>query len=319
MTRARLLLLGLAGLLVLGSLPVTLSRLTGWTSAPGIVLTAFAPLALVSYAAALVLVLAAVVAGRRGGRLALAVAALAVVPLLLHVAWAAPLMTDEAEEPTGPDRVTLMSVNALLGRADAEVVADLVRERDVDVLVVSEVTPAFLRRAEAAGLRDVLPVQAGRPGTAAEGTMVFSRAPLEVVATVPTRFDSLVVRTSGLTVLGTHPAPPTAPDEWRRDLPLVLDAAVEHDVDAIVGDLNATLDHAPVRDLVDGGWRDAVELTGGGFQPTWPAGGGMGLPFAAVQIDHVLVGERWTVTAVDDQAVPDTDHHAVTATLAPAG
>ena len=125
-----------------------------------------------------------------------------------------------------------------------------------------------------------------------------------------------VVRTHDLTVLATHPAPPQSPDDWRRDQPLLLEAALEHDVDAVVGDLNATLDHPVVRDLVDAGWRDAVELTNGGFAPTWPAHGELGFPVAVVQIDHVMVRDTVAVTEVDTLEVPDADHLGVVATLA---
>jgi endonuclease/exonuclease/phosphatase family metal-dependent hydrolase len=126
-----------------------------------------------------------------------------------------------------------------------------------------------------------------------------------------------VVRTAGLTVLAAHPAPPTMQDDWRRDQAQLVAAAREHEVDAVVGDLNATLDHPQVRELVDAGWRDAVELTNDGFRPTWPADGQFGFPAAVVQIDHVLVREPWTVTEVDDFAIAGTDHHGVVATLAP--
>ena len=43
------------------------------------------------------------------------------------------------------------------------------------------------------------------------------------------------------------------------------------DADLVVGDLNATPDHAPIRELADAGWRDAAELANEGWLPTWPA------------------------------------------------
>ncbi len=100
----------------------------------------------------------------------------------------------------------------------------------------------------------------------------------------------------------------------------MLDAAREHDVDAVLGDLNATLDHAPLRRLVDAGWRDAVELANGGFLPTWPSHGEYSpFPGPVVAIDHVMVDDGLTVTEVDTVDIPGTDHRGVVATLAPAG
>ncbi|MDO9457648.1 endonuclease/exonuclease/phosphatase family protein [Nocardioides sp.] len=303
-------------LLVVAALPVTLSRLTGWTGDLGIVLTAFAPLALLPYAVALVLLVAAVVRGRRRWPW-LGATGLVVALLALHVAWFAPLVVGGAPEPAaGAERVTVLSANVEYGRGDAAVVVDAVRDRGVDVLVVSEVTPRFVAAADAAGLADVLPHRAGEAGDTTSGTMVFSSEPIEEVARVDTIFDSLVVRTHDLTLLATHPAPPQLPADWRHDQPLLLRAAREHAVDLVVGDLNATLDHPTIRDLVDAGWRDAVELTNGGWAPTWPAHGELGLPLAVVQIDHVLARDTVAVTEVDRLEVPDADHLAVVVTLA---
>jgi endonuclease/exonuclease/phosphatase family metal-dependent hydrolase len=314
----RALLLSAAWVVVLGSLPVTVSRATGWDADLGLLLTAFAPFGVVSYAIALGLVVLAVWAHRRPRDVVGVLAAVVTTALAaLHLAWVAPLVTGDAPEAAaGAEELTVLSVNALKGRADAEVVVDQVREREVDVLVVSEVTPAFVERADAAGLGDLLPRRAGRPGASTEGTMVFAVGRVRVVAQLATTFDSLVVRTSGLTLLAAHPAPPQLPDEWRRDQPLLRDAALRHDVDAVVGDLNATLDHAPIRRLADDGWRDAVELTNGGWAPTWPADGQSGFAVPVVQIDHVLVADRLAVVDVEAFEVPGTDHLAVLATLA---
>ena len=65
-----------------------------------------------------------------------------------------------------------------------------------------------------------------------------------------------------------------------------------HRVDLVVGDLNASLDHPTLRDLVDAGWRDSVELANDGFAPTWPVDSSfpvLGLLPPTVQIDHVMV------------------------------
>lgn len=304
-----------AALLTLGALPVTVSRLVGWTGDLGIVLTSFAPLALLPYAAATAL---AVPLSRRSlTRPAVVVAAVAAALVVTHLVWIAPLYLGGAPAPAaGADRVTVLGANVQFGRGDAAVVVREIGERGVDVRVVSEVTPRFVAAAEQAGLDELLPYRAGRAGTGAGGTLVYSSEPIEVVAPVATAFESFVLRTHDLTVLATHPAPPQSPGFWRVEQPLLLTAATDHDVDLVVGDLNATLDHPTIRDLADAGWRDAVELTNGGFAPTWPAHGERAFPFPVVQIDHVLARSSVAVLEVDALEVPDTDHYAVVATVA---
>ncbi|MEO9324841.1 endonuclease/exonuclease/phosphatase family protein [Nocardioides sp. C4-1] len=313
--RARRAGLVVAGLLLLAGLPITLARLTGWTASPSVVLMSFAPFALLPYLAATVLLVVLLV--RRRGRLVAVGAGAAVLLLLVHVWWVAPLFVGSAPQPAaGAERVVVMSANVQFGSGDAAFVVDEVRERGVDVLVVSEITPTFLAAADEAGLDELLPHRLGRAADRAAGTIVFTNEPASEVAAVETAFVSLVVRTHDLTLLATHPAPPQSSGHWRREQPLLLEAAREHDVDAVVGDLNATLDHPVIRDLVGSGWRDAVELTNGGFAPTWPENGEHGFPFPVVQIDHVLARDSVAVVDVDSFAVPDTDHHAVVATLA---
>ncbi len=200
-----------AGLLVVATLPVTLSRLTAWTSDLGIVLMAFAPFALLSYVVALAVLVTGVVRGGRR-RPELVAAGVTGILLLLHVWWYAPLLVGGAPEPArDAERITVLSVNVEYGRGDAAVVVDTVRDEGVDVLVVSEVTPRFVDAADRAGLAALLGHRAGSTGAGTQGTMVFSTGPVEEVARVDTLFDSLVVRTLGLTLLGTHPAPPQLP------------------------------------------------------------------------------------------------------------
>ena len=56
-----------------------------------------------------------------------------------------------------------------------------------------------------------------------------------------------------LTVLAVHPSSPIDPGGWRRDHAKILAEARASDADLIVGDLNATIDHEPMRRLADAG------------------------------------------------------------------
>ncbi len=59
----------------------------------------------------------------------------------------------------------------------------------------------------------------------------------------------------------------------------------------MLGDFNATLDQAELRDVVGRGYRDAADVAGKGLEPTFPRQGWHDLgPF--ITIDHVLADER---------------------------
>ena len=82
----------------------------------------------------------------------------------------------------------------------------------------------------------------------------------------------------------------------------MLPAATAGRSELLVGDFNATLDHAEMRRLLDHGWADAADRTGDGLIGTWPADAS---PFPAVTLDHVLVSRTLGVrrTAVHEAAV----------------
>ena len=87
-----------------------------------------------------------------------------------------------------------------------------------------------------------------------------------------------------------------------------------------MGDLNATVDHEPMRRLADAGYRSATELANEGWQPTWPAYGvvhvaGVEVP-RLVQIDHVLLGRRMAALETHTLAIRGTDHRALVAEVA---
>lgn len=287
---------------------------------------AFTPFGLPLYGAALLLsVVLLVVAGRRGTRRTpvAVVAVTAALGVALHATWLAPLYTGD-RPPADGAAITVLSANILEGSGDVEALVREVRAREVDVLVVNEITTSSLAALDAAGLGDLLPHRAGVPdqeeGT--RGTMVFGRAPARVVAQPATALDSLVVEVGSLVVLAVHPQPPLDGGTWLDEHALLLDAAREHRPDLVVGDFNATPDHAPMREYGDLGYRDAVELTNGGFQPSWATMRGPGLVGMAgvigpsAQIDHVLVGQGMTALDASTHDLVGSDHRYVVARVA---
>ena len=286
----------------------------------------FTPYALAPYALALVLVATAVVVRARRGRRRRALlvpAVLALAGLGLHATWAAPLVLGQGRAPDPGSRATvLMSANLFFGRADGAALVRAVQERDVDVLAVYEVTTDTVAQIDAAGLAQVLPHRVGGPRETDQGTMVLSRRPVSLVESVEgTRFANLVVRTGGVTLLAAHPSSPVAADAWRADHALLARAVGRRSPDVVAGDLNATLDHPPLRRLEALGYRDSVELLNRGLSRTWPANG-LYRPLwwapPLVGIDHVLLAPGWTVTSSRALTLPGTDHRAVLAGVVPA-
>ncbi len=315
------------GLLLASLLPavaLTVLRLAAWETGPAIRLVSFTPYAVVAYAVALVLLLVAA-RRRRPARLG---ALLVVGALALHGSWLAPLVVGPtgtsaaAGSRTGSgagERLVVMSSNLLMGRADTAQVVRTAVEADVDVLVVQEVTEEALVGLDRAGLAELLPHRIGRPDAGdppfadTVGTMVFSRSPLEQPERLGTELQSWRVEVDDLTLLAVHPNAPTDPAGWVSDLAVLREAAREPGVDLLVGDFNATLDHAPLRRLLAEGYRDAVEQSNAGWQPTWPANGlfkSLPLP-PLVAIDHVLAGPGLAATRAWSVPIEGTDHRAL--------
>ena len=314
-------------LLLLGpALAMTAVRLRDPRGSRGIAVEAFTPYALAPYAAVLVVLVLVVWSRTRRGRRRRALllpAGLALAGLVLHATWAAPLVLGAGRDPEpGARPVVLMSANLFLGRADGAAVVRAVAERDVDVLALVEVTARTVAELDDAGLAALLPYRVGGPREADQGTMVLSRTPVRFLDAVEgTRFGTLLVRTAGLRLLAAHPSSPVDADAWRSDHALLARAVARHGPDVVAGDLNATLDHPPLRRLADAGYRDSVELLDAGLPRTWPANG-LYRPLwwapPLVGIDHVLLAPTWTATATGTVEVAETDHLAVVATVVPA-
>jgi endonuclease/exonuclease/phosphatase family metal-dependent hydrolase len=225
----------------------------------------------------------------------------------------------------GP-RIRVMTANLYVGRGDPGTVVRLVREQGVDVLGLEELTPEELARLDAAGLRKLLPYRNvdARPG--ASGTGLFSRFRLtrrkpynSVDQNGEPRARVRVPGARPFEIQVIHPPPPINGQAplWRHmlsELPLPFLGDVSREPGTpqmLIGDFNATLDHAQLRDLLDG-YVDAADATGKGYDTTWPAG--RRFP-PEITIDHVLIDPRMRADDVSVHLVPRSDHRAVIATL----
>jgi endonuclease/exonuclease/phosphatase (EEP) superfamily protein YafD len=305
---------------------LTLARLRTPTTTLGIQLQAVVPWAMPAYALALLLAIGVTVAMRSRWRvLAVVVALVAAAGLGAHVSWFLPQVTGEVPQPAADaERMTVMTANLYVGRVDERAVWDEVTESEVDVLVLEEATDEAVQRLDELGLADLMPYRAGLPVRGVVGTVVVSRhrlgeaeaLPGEMSAwSVPVRFDG-----GDLFLVAAHPGPPQDPERWREEHATLTAWALRQAPALVVGDLNATADHVPMRRLSGAGYRSVTELTNEGWRPTWPAGsdaqvGPVTVPPLA-QVDHVLCGPDLAAVTSRTVDLPGGDHRGVVAVVA---
>jgi endonuclease/exonuclease/phosphatase (EEP) superfamily protein YafD len=292
-------------------------------------LVAFTPFATLLYAGSALLLVLAWLRGRGAWRvLARSGVVLALLGVVVHAVWASgpyvgPSPAVAAERSSSTLRV--LTANLQLGEADTARVVELAVAQHVDVLALQEVTPAALARLRAAGLTRAFPHVAGRAADGPAGTMVFATRRLGAVERVPTGFGTWQVTVRGrggpVHVLAVHARPPIGDaSDWRADQQAVRAAARALDGPTVLaGDFNATMDHAPMRELVGRGYADAATQARSQWQPTWPAAGevsrfGLGVP-SLLPIDHVLSRQRMVALSTRTFTVAGTDHRALLAVL----
>jgi endonuclease/exonuclease/phosphatase family metal-dependent hydrolase len=225
----------------------------------------------------------------------------------------------------GPSvRLTVMTANLWVGRADAQSIVDLVTDREVDVLVLQEFTPDGYDRLVAAGLEKQLPHAHLAPAVLGTGSALFARHELDDAGT--SRNPGLgfqqahaIVTVPGavpVEVHSVHPEPPTMPRAaWAAGLRAQAAAAVPGPARILAGDFNATVDHAPLRRLLRTGYRDAATVMGRGLAPTWPFAGHRTWFVPKVTLDHVLVDSSIEISTFDVVDLPCSDHRAVIVTV----
>ena len=309
-----------AAVLALPALTLTVARVLDSDNGTMIRIEAFTPLAMPVYLVLVVwLAVGAVVVK---GRWHVVAAVVAVLLLGLHMWWFAPqVVGSDPAAAGGAPRIVVMNANLYEGHARAADVVDAVREHHVNILVLEEITPGLLQEMDDLGLAQLLPDRVGEPDYMVAGTMILADQPLTGHVRLRTTFQGWQATYDGLTVLGVHPVAPVDPAGWRADHAAILEQAEAAHADLVVGDMNATPDHEPMRALDAAGFRDAGEVGNVGWQPTWPANhvGVFPLLPPVVRIDHVLIGDRMTSLGTSTVDVAGTDHYALLATVARRG
>lgn len=218
----------------------------------------------------------------------------------------------------------VMTANLKVGKADPNRFVALVEELDPDLLAVQELTPSIAAALERAELARLLPDSVLRAEPGSSGSGIYATADLRGLASpslAPGGFSMAAATLQPaefggplLEVTSVHTQPPTRGETtalWKQDLDS-LPPAGPGEYRLLLGDFNATLDHAELRSVIDGGYNDAADAAGAGLAFTWPSGRILPPP---VTIDHVLADERLGVGDVSVHEISGSDHRAVFAEL----
>ncbi|EOM75626.1 endonuclease/exonuclease/phosphatase family protein [Rhodococcus rhodnii] len=257
-------------------------------------------------------------------------AAVASLVAIVGVATYAPLYVADGDQP-GAGRVagaplTLLQTNIRLGEADPDALVRMIAERDVDLVTVQELTFGSVERLDAAGIGDLLPYRftAPKEDGSGGGTGIYSRYPVTdgevargfAMANVTARLD---VDGREVAVAALHPLPPFPEPAWRwaGEMERIGDVLTGFAADGapvvVCGDFNSTWSHTRYRALLTDGYRDAADLSGAGFVPTYPTDSR--IP-ALVGIDHVVVRDT-AVSSFERVSVAGSDHAGLLVTVTP--
>jgi endonuclease/exonuclease/phosphatase (EEP) superfamily protein YafD len=212
---------------------------------------------------------------------------------------------------TGP-QLRVLTANLRFGQAGDQGLVDLVRRTGADVLSVQEFTPAAADRLDEAGIEQLLPYRVIDPRPGPEGSGLYSRYPLTQLPDRGTTTFAMVNATldvpgtSPVRLTAAHPPAPLGADapRWRHDIGEIPPATPHGQVGIVAGDLNSSLDHAPLRHLIGKGFTDAADATGQGLVPTFR-------PWPPITIDHVLADKRCAIQRVKIYYQPGSDHRAL--------
>ena len=217
-----------------------------------------------------------------------------------HLAWLLPRRgRHQTENFKEGDHLslTLFSANLSHVNPDVSFVASEIAASGADVVIALELTPSHLTDLLSTGVLDAHPWKMVLPdGDGAFGIGMWSKLPIadleawDLQGIPQIRGDLQLDDARVIRILGVHaPAPwPGSARRWVDGLDELRTSIRFDDRPVLVaGDLNATWDHRPFRDLIDTGLRDAAIEVGHGWARTWPNHWAVFGPL--IRIDHVLV------------------------------
>ena len=305
------------------AIPSLIARVAGGRPpSPGPQLASFSPLAILPAVAAVA------VAAASSWWLAVLLA----VPAILLVGVQLPPGRPRQGAGGNSLSLRLLTVNACRGGADPAAVAGLVRDQDVDVLAVQELTPELAQELKNADLPGLLPFSVLDAQPSGAGTGLWARWPLSPLPAIP-GMKAATPRAQldppgrpPVTLTAVHPKAPRKRFQWKwqEELRAIRDSvAATAGPQVVAGDFNASRDHRPFRDLLAVGLVDcadtALKRPWPGF--TWPSfwpgfAGAHPRVVPLMRLDHVLISrDACSARRLQIIRVPGTDHCAVLATI----
>ena len=288
-------------------------------------------------------VVALVLSRALGAGTRIAVRVLILGALVLEALWQGPFLiphaqvgasAGQASAPAQASATTLrvMTCNVYKGRADPERIVELVRSEGVQVLALQETTRDFVSELERTGLGELLPYSSRASSDGVYGNGIWSALPISdaqsdavgsSASAMPSGTVTLGADDSGagarVCLVSVHTCAPVPGywNLWKRsveEISAVRDRAAADTATryVLMGDFNATYDHAPFREMLGGTLRDAAREVGR-LTLTWPADRAS-VP-ALSGIDHVVMGPGVGAQDIEVAPVAGTDHKALLATL----
>jgi endonuclease/exonuclease/phosphatase (EEP) superfamily protein YafD len=311
-SRARAILLFSTWFCTAGLVVVLIARLFGFDDRfPMTQIVAFTPY----YIGVGILVIASFLVQRRWP--AAALSGLTTVAMVLLVV---PRVVDDGSTPQMGVSIRVMSINLRIGGADAGDIAATANRDGVDVIAFQEFTPEAQMRLDGVDLAK-FPYRSIHPRELALGSAVYSRLPMTDDGVRRHRSGFYQARGTldipGIGEVGVESAHPCAPTGsarskcWAEDLADQPPAKDAETAQILLGDFNATLDHAAMRRLLASGYSDAASSVGRGLTPTWP----YDRPIPKIAIDHVLFNSRISAGKFAVHAIRGTDHRCIIAQL----
>ncbi|MFE7753238.1 endonuclease/exonuclease/phosphatase family protein [Streptomyces sp. NPDC057428] len=240
--------------------------------------------------------------------------------VIAHVVLLAPRFVPAGRSvPEESVELRVATLNTNGGKADPHALVKLIRTERIDVLAVEQMPSAGVDALDDAGLGALMPYRELHPEY---DSSIYSRHPLFEGGT--THVDTAWAQTTAEVSVDGHRVrfvavhtyyPLGDTRRWARDMAALASMARRSEPDTVfLGDFNASLDHAPMRDLLAAGLTDVHGELGRGWGRTWPVGHAFVPPL--IQLDHVLHGSGLAGVSVSELNVPGTDHRAVVAELA---
>ncbi|MCH4159717.1 MAG: endonuclease/exonuclease/phosphatase family protein [Bifidobacterium sp.] len=266
-------------------------------------------------------------------------ALIALVCLCAQLWWQYPFFTSHQSLPSSASAVTstapnttdayarVMTFNVYKGRADAQSIVNTVKNERVEVLALQETTDDFITKLDQAGLSDYLPYSKVSSSDNHFGNGIWSATQLtsavkdqvnSSASYMPAGTVALSGGKSSIRFISVHTTSPTSGNwkQWKRSLSELQQFTEHADVNTkyvLMGDFNATYDHAPFRDFLGSRFSDAARTSGAGFTLTWPSNREY-IP-RLVAIDHIVTDQGVSVGNVKVLPITGSDHAALLSTL----